>query len=94
MVLEMSSEVFAETLARYEARPVVLGRDELRRRRRDLAIGGELNRLQGEQPSRLTERLDALFAYGQATADEVVDLTRQAYRLGLFEREDGGQRDR
>lgn len=85
MVLEISSEAFAKELARYEARPVTLSREEVRQRRRDLSIGGELNRLQGERPTRLVERLDALFAHGQASVDEVVELVRQAYALGLLE---------
>ena len=87
MMRSLTAESFAAALADLESRPVSLSRDELYRRRRDVHLGGELNRLQGERPHPLVERLDQLFAHGQASRDEVIALTREAYRLGLLDQE-------
>ena len=78
-------DLWDELLAPYEARAVAFTANVLRQRAADLAIGTELNRLQGERTNEGVRRIDRLWLNGQVTNAEAVAITREACRLGLFE---------
>ena len=54
-----------DVLAPFEARPVTLSAEQIEARKRDLALGWELSRLQGATMTEAWERLLGLYARGQ-----------------------------
>ena len=71
-------------LTPFEARPVALQDAEIAERRRGIAFGWELNRIQGAIRSAASERLADLFCTGRVTRDEYVSLAADLARRGLL----------
>jgi hypothetical protein len=82
---QRASDMWDDLLAPYEVRAVIFTAEVLRQRAFDLAIGTELNRLQGERTNEGVRRIDRLWLNGQVTNAEAVAITREACRLGLFD---------
>ncbi len=80
-------------LAPFEARRVALARDEIAERRRSLALGDELNRIQGQGRHGVVDRLGRLWCNGQITHAEYFALLGDVGRHGYLnghESEDRG----
>ena len=65
---------FLDILAGYEKTPIEKPRDVVTNHIYDLSIGRELNRLQGYEGTKLSERIQLLFARGQITKLEAKEL--------------------
>lgn len=80
----MSAEDLDRLLAPYEARTVALSRDEIAERKRGMAFGADLNRLQGIVPASIDRRLENLWCLGQVTREELAHLVSEIAHKGLF----------
>ena len=65
-------------LAAYEGRAVTASPAEIAARRRSLALGDDLNRIQGIDLHPATERIGRLWCTGQITRTEYFDLLANA----------------
>lgn len=80
----MSADALDRLLAPFEGRAVVLSRDVIAERKRGMAFGTELNRLQGIVPASVDRRLENLWCLGQVTREELSRLVAEIAHQGLF----------
>jgi hypothetical protein len=80
-------------LAAFERRPITRSADDIARQRTDVALGQNLGRIQGGQPSAARSRLVELVILGKATPSEVMSLGAEIARRGLITASDAERRD-
>ena len=79
-----------DLLAPFEARPVPHSPEEIAARRRHLAFGWELSRLQGALMNRTWRRLLELHARGQITRSEYRSIGLSLAKTGALRTPDAG----
>ena len=80
----LAPETADELLLPYENRPSTVAGEEAGKRRRGIALGWELNRIQGATRSPLSVRLAELFCTGRITREEYTALSAKLAIRGLL----------
>jgi hypothetical protein len=88
-----TSPTVTELLAPYEGRVVSVSPAEIAARRRSLALGDDLNRIQGIDLHPSADRIGRLWCTGRITRAEYFDLLGVLGRAGLLNGLEGPTRD-
>jgi hypothetical protein len=87
------TDLLDEILASYEQRAITRTPEDIEHQRTDIALGQNLGRIQGAQPSTVRSSLVELVILGKATPSEVMSLGAEIARRGLFTASDMERHD-